>query len=494
MRNKLKKADIAMLVIVACCLLFLVLSGKIGIHNYILAEDFPRNKIRVFNNFILYSVSSPIIDARLGLNDKVSYADFLSAVSMALSMQENYHLPRSFIFVRKIVEPLSHDLKTKEFRGYRFTVEDLPAFFRRHAGRVQEVLWQLYSGMRGISTPQPNEICMAWHYAQTFWHVHEGRPLVAYSQLLYCTREIPLGASLSRFRRPYYFHSSEERHQWFLFLQAELHHAGYVAFADQIMEAEQEHYRELIVWQLQKRAYLAQILYENKDSISLLTLKNLLVQELTNLRNNAALDLNFEKAIDSLQAIDDKVRSTPQSNASRGIIILPWIDRQNIDRRMGRCMPFEHDVERRQRFIEQLLAQRMTQENIARENRENIDDETKKAMREVYEWILCYIRALAIISESLYVEKNLEEMTQLHSTLVNNRNVSYTKIDLYVHHRSLHGIKEVDEQTRLDIRRYYIIQRDFWDHQFRRQNGDMTVGDVILPWVEVQNEWFEISN
>jgi len=56
---------------------------------------------------------------------------------------------------------------------------------------------------------------------------------------------------------------------------------------------------------------------------------------------------------------------------------------------------------------------------------ESIDDQTKKAMKDIYEWIFCYIRALAIINERLYVERGLKELTHLHSKLVTNRNISY---------------------------------------------------------------------
>jgi len=489
MKNKLNKTGIAAFLI-TCCLVFFMLGGKtispllmetvkeeIPLHNYVLAEDFPEDKIIVFNNFIRYSAPSEIIDARLGLNNKVSYGDFLSAVSFALAIHENYRSHHAASFLESVLEPLSHDLKTKEFRGYRFPVEDLPAFFRTYAC-FQAVMDNPPKPTIGGPIRNPTERCMAWHYAYTFWSIYRGNLLEAYSMFLRCRRNLPLHLNDVRFERPYYFHSDEERHQWFLFLQTELRYAGHGIFADQIMEIELEHYRELIVWQLQKRAYLAQRLYEIRDSISLTTLKNLLVQELADLRNNDSFDFNLEKAINELRVIDDKV----SSGITQGIIVLPWIDRQDIDRRMGRRIPSEHDIEQRQRLAESRLTRRIEEENI--------DDETKKAMRNVYDWILCYVRALAIITERLYLEKNLKELTQLHSTLVNNRNVSYTEIDLHLHGRSLYGIREIDEQTRLNIRRFYIIVSDFWGHQFRRENGDMAVGEIILPWVKVRDEWF----
>jgi len=247
------------------------------------------------------------------------------------------------------------------------------------------------------------------------------------------------------------------------------------------MEIELEHYRELIVWQLQKRAYLAQRLYEIRDSISLSALKSLLMQELAGLRSNGTLDFNFEKALDSLRAIDDKVQTEASSIiASNGAIILPWINRLAIDRIMGRRNLYPRaNSESPFRFYAEPAEWR--KENI-------VDDEVKKIMEEVYAWILCYIRALAIIGERLYIEKNLQKMTQLHSILVNNRNVSYTEVDSVLQRWST----ESYEQRRFDTRRFYIITRHFWHHQRRRQDGDMTVGDIILPWVEVRDEWFGV--
>jgi len=458
----------------------------VPLHNYILAEDFPEDKIKVFNNFIRYRPPSEAVNIRLGLNDKVSYEDFLSAVSLAITSVSRNPYDAVF-FIENVIKPLSYDLKTKEFRGYRFPVEDLPAFFINHAADVQRVSTLTSRGMVGLSTPRPNEICMAWHYAQAFEAIHSGRPFTVFSNML--DKAFPRPGRAHRLDRPYYFHSDEERHQWFLFVQAELIHSGYIAVANQILDIELEHNRELIVWQLQKRAYLAQRLYEIRDSASLSFLKKLLLQELAGIRNDLALNLNFEKAMDSLRAIDDKVRVEPRQNVFKGVIILPWIDRQDIDRRMGRRMPSEHDMKMRQRLAENRLTLRVALKNIASEN---IDDETKKAVREMYEWILSYIRALAIINERLYVERSLREITQLHSELVGSGNVSVTEIDSFLFPRRSSSRSE--EQRKFDAVRRPIITGHFWHHQRRRQDGDMTVGDIILPWVEVRDEWFEINN
>jgi len=108
---------------------------------------------------------------------------------MALAVENNYRSRRSIFFVEKILEPLSHDLKTKEFRGYRFPVENLPAFFRRHSADVQSVL-DRFPALRGVRVPNPNEICMAWHYARAFWVIYSGRPSEAYSGMINCHQSI----------------------------------------------------------------------------------------------------------------------------------------------------------------------------------------------------------------------------------------------------------------------------------------------------------------
>jgi len=136
-----------------------------------------------------------------------------------------------------------------------------------------------------------------------------------------------------------------------------------------------------------------------------------------------------------------------------------------------------------------MIRERAEEENI-------IDDETEKAMTYKYEWILCYIRALALVNERFYVENSLKELTQLHSKLINNGSVSRTEVDSFLPGRRGHFIPDSDEfeeQISFDFRRFYIIIRHFWYHQYRRQNGDITVGDIILPWVEVRDGWFGAS-
>jgi len=451
-----------------------------AMNRYVLAEDFPEDKIEIFHNFIRYSASSEIIDARLSLNERVSYEIFLSAVSLALAVTRNYDSAHALPFVENVLEPLSHDLKTREYRGYRFTVRDLPVFFRRVVADLEafEIKLRTERQNEGLWFPVPDEIKMAQRYSQTFWFIHENKLVEALNL------------------RPHDFDSDEEHYPWFLFLQAELRYAGHVAFADQIMETELEHYRELIVWQLQMRAYLAQRLYETGDSISLSTLKNLLAHELANLRSNTRLNLSFEKALDDLRAIDYMVLEASHPNTFNGAVILPWINRQVIDRRMGRHVVADRwgNIRRWGNFRNwsgyatledwKRVRESMEEENI-------VDNETKETMQKLFRWILSYIRALAIASERLYAESSLEEMTQLHSKLMNSRNINNIRDWGSEHLLRRRFIN--DEQRRFDIRRFYFIagERGFWNHQRRRQNGDMTVGDIILPWVEVRDYWFE---
>jgi hypothetical protein len=96
---------------------------------------------------------------------------------------------------------------------------------------------------------------------------------------------------------------------------------------------------------------------------------------------------------------------------------------------------------------------------------------------------------------SIFLENELETMVQLHSRLASNTNVNCTPTGVY--YQSFSSIKdtygdsanfpELDPQTKFDLRRYDLIVNDFWGHQARRKNGDLTVGEMILPWVEVKN-------
>jgi hypothetical protein len=148
-------------------------------------------------------------------------------------------------------------------------------------------------------------------------------------------------------------------------------------------------------------------------------------------------------------------------------------------------------------------------------------------MKIFYENAIYCIRTLAAISERLYLERDLKTMTQLHSKLANNKNVNCTPTGLFyqdfnaifnpqiLHQKPawliddhLLAFLELDDisvdmtksirkeeespemliQRKLDMRRYDLIANDFWGHQARRKNGDMTVGEMILPWVEVPNK------
>jgi hypothetical protein len=124
---------------------------------------------------------------------------------------------------------------------------------------------------------------------------------------------------------------------------------------------------------------------------------------------------------------------------------------------------------------------------------EDIDDNTKNEMKNSYERSIHYIRILAILSELFYQENDLKAMTRLHSKLVNNKSISYTPTGIssqdFSEIKKAYGdgenFPELDAQTKLDLRRHDIIAHDLWSHQLRRKNGDMSVGEIILPWVPV---------
>jgi hypothetical protein len=298
-------------------------------------------------------------------------------------------------------------------------------------------------------------------------------------------------------------------------LQSELRSSGHVDFADSILEIEIEHYRELIVWQLQLRAYLTQKLNEYGGNPNLSTLKDLLAAEYAELKKNSLFQSNFENAIEVLRDIDDKVRATSSMDTTEGILVLPWIDRDAIDHKQG--------IESEVLSIEPGI---ITWKTAI----ESIDDETKVEMKNSYGRAIYYIRALAVVSEKLYLESDLETMVQLHSKLANNKNVNYTptgisyqnfgtikgtyrdggifpELDVQRDEPSNSFLKMLDSdinddktkdtsgggeksysQIELDMRRFDIIASDFWGHQARRKNGDLTVGEIILPWVEVPDK------
>jgi hypothetical protein len=271
--------------------------------------------------------------------------------------------------------------------------------------------------------------------------------------------------------------------------------------------------------------------------------------EYAELKNNSSLQSNYGRAVEILREIDNEVRSASPIDVTKGILVLPWIDREAIDREHG---------------IECELLSPEPNPITWKTSMESIDDATKAEMKNSYERAIYCIRALAAVSENLYNEKDLKMMTKLHSKLVNNKDVSYTPrrvysaindsnhekelksvVRFYLRHANetknadyneklqlltelvygkdesddlgaivltylkLVNVKDVryidryvlnamineygdgrnypdtDPQTRLDLRRYDLIINDYFGHQARRKNGDMLIGDMILPWVEV---------
>jgi len=179
--------------------------------------------------------------------------------------------------------------------------------------------------------------------------------------------------------------------------------------------------------------------------------------------------------------LDDKVRNTSPFDSTKGDLVLPWIDRWAIDYKQG---------------IRSEVISVYPEPITWKRAIESIDKETMEEMKKSYEISIHCIRVLAVISERLYLERDLTAMAQLHSKLANNINVNYTPMGIF--HQDFSGIKntygdgadfsELNSQTRFDLRRHDLIANDFWGHQARRRNGDMTIGDVILPWIRVWDE------
>jgi hypothetical protein len=108
------------------------------------------------------------------------------------------------------------------------------------------------------------------------------------------------------------------------------------------------------------------------------------------------------------------------------------------------------------------------------EEAQRIDEQN---MQESYEWSVSYIRALTVMNERFYRDKNLERMTQLHAVLdCKNKSCPYIV------------------KNKLTNSWVSIVANDFAYHQTRREYGDMTVGDVILPWIAVQDRWFDAEH
>ena len=560
--------------------LFQIHLKTLEIPSYTLADDFPQEHVKTFNDFLLFCASvearwrptqtetfyeHPLVKMRLEQNNPVQFEDFLAAIPLSLSMvghredlrrmfehrsQINGHYVRMFIYpsrssflVENILEPLSHDLTNGEYRGYRS--KNMVRFFQGFADHCYDKREEVFRsgpvlvGMRyPISIIIPKEVYLLNYYAQTLLLVYKEKLYEAYGELY--RYKMPINRLSPSFpptrlpyvyqpfpSRPYYYFSDEDRYLWFEFLQSELRSSGHIEFADSILKTEIEHYRELIVWQLQLRAYLTQKLYEYGDNLNLLTLRGLLTAEYDVLRNYSVLKPDFENAIEILRDIDDKVRASSPIDTSNGILVLPWIDREVIDHKQG----IESEV----------LSVDPSPINwkIAMEC---IDEETKGEMKNSYEKAIYCIRTLTVINEKLYLENDLETMVQLHSKLANNKDVNCTPTGVFrkdfssvkklfgykedlpeldsqeelnprrshydrdSHYRQLlrlYGIsedkmKEVDgdiedstesdSQAKFDIRRYDLIVNDFWGHQARRKNGELTVGEIILPWVEVPKD------
>ena len=210
------------------------------------------------------------------------------------------------------------------------------------------------------------------------------------------------------------------------------------------------------------------------------------------MKNDPLLQTNFEMAIKNLHDIDDKVQASSPIDTSKGDLVLPWIDREAIDHKQG------------------IKSEKLTVHpgpiDFGTIGWDNWVIRTKivEKRKESYEKANYCIRVLAVISERLCLEKDLNAMVQLHLKLLSNRKVSYTtldrdyrfdlaplriskKLEMSFGLRKRKKGQPLGPQENLDLQRYNIIANDFWGHQARRKSGDMEVGDIILPWVEVQN-------
>ena len=242
---------------------------------YTLAEDFPQEHVKTFNDFLIFCASvektrmlsrmsgMSIVKARLELNNPVRYEDFLAAVILSITFVQHGVLDRMFeqfarlmeyyaqmfrfqsrnsFFIENILEPLSCDLETKEYRGYRFRNVNLPMFFRKFVdhcydrrmsgfsnsfdrflsyGTIDKLTIIPVSYHNNYLIGIPEEIYLANYYAQTFLLIQNEKLREAYSELFRYKAPLPkLEKSGLLPLRPYYYYSDEERYLWFKFLQA----------------------------------------------------------------------------------------------------------------------------------------------------------------------------------------------------------------------------------------------------------------------------------
>jgi hypothetical protein len=190
---------------------------KVVLPQYSLAEDFPPDKISVFEDFVAlfafleeveknvvimyawekgrmspFKESDPtpaqIVNARIESSEPVHYEDFLSAVSMAFPSfyRENLWRSSSYssFFVQNILGPMSADLVKKEYRGYHFAGENFLQSFsedmkkpypQRETQNEQPFL------VGNLNVPEyrnPNDLEWIGVYAQTFWNIYPKTPII----------------------------------------------------------------------------------------------------------------------------------------------------------------------------------------------------------------------------------------------------------------------------------------------------------------------------
>ena len=283
------------------------------------------------------------VQARINFAVPVRYEDFLAAVTLICPLIYDYSIifiypNATSFFVINILERLRCDLKAKtvNYYGVHFDVDDFIDFYEVSG----DALIESYQTPPHTGLPKTYPLPKSWNLlnicARTFMDIQEGNLYKAYNQLT-ATRIRPFGFATQPYplNRPYYSYKDEERYRWFLFLQKELRRTGYADFADEILEVELDHYRELINWQLQARAYITKRLYEEKANDNFSKFKKLLIKEYEEIIKDDNNKENFQKSIDTLIDINKKSGKLCQTGKAISTFKLPWIDREDIDRRMG---------------------------------------------------------------------------------------------------------------------------------------------------------------
>jgi len=456
--------------------------------SYLLAEDFPLDKIEIFHNLISFSALTDkygvlsLVQARLDSSNPVRYEDLLAAVTLICYFAYTPMIDESpnavSFFMQNILTPLSNDLKTTDYAGYRFDVDDYIDFYV-HSGDILAKLHRVPPKLGELRfLPFPKSWDLLRKCVDTFWDIHEGNLFKAYNQLtVLLLRRYYYERLNFEMSRPYYYYKDEDRYRWFMFLFKELRRVGYTDFANEVFSTEVDHYRELVNWQLQTRVYLTKRLFKENARDDFKAFKKLLEYEYSQIMKDGITRESFVKAVNALRDIDEEASVLHPTEETVGAITLPWIDREEINIRMG--FQLFHERGERVKVMTWTWEEYLKRREYERKSMEDagVDNTEIMNLQEEYEWSTIYLRALVLMNASLHSESKLEALTCLHEKLVNNKGISYTEEDYFFsENRSVFVNGKTDA----------LLKELGYDREDK-----MTGEGGVLPWIKVRDDWFD---